>query len=136
MHTFNLFDSVKLKTAISSETSIENTIISPETPGAIVEILDDNAYMVEFFGGWLKYDEDSALISAKPSEYGAFRETLDVSFVTSEQLVLLQPASETVGRKTQLFALIEQLPASLVAEVADFAEFLLEKQQRTSVAYS
>jgi hypothetical protein len=40
---------------------------------------------------------------------------------------LLRPASETVGIRAQLLALIEELSDPLLQEIADFAEFLKQK---------
>ncbi|MEM7531824.1 MAG: DUF4926 domain-containing protein [Chloroflexota bacterium] len=102
MHKFDLFDSVQLNTIILGENLSEGRPILSGTLGVIVEILDDDAYLVEFFGdNWLKYSfEESTLVPAKPFDSDAFQETLDVSFVTSSQLALLQSASETMARKT------------------------------------
>jgi len=64
------------------------------------------------------------------SESGAFRETLDVVTVISEQLILVYSLREMAGRRAHLFTILEELPASLIPEVADFAESLLGKQSQ------
>lgn len=122
---FNLFDTVSLVKAIplsDSGTAPANTV------GAIVEILrDGEAYLVELFGDWVKYDADENLIPASRDELDAFIETISVEMVRPQQIRLLKPASETVGIRARLLALIDAMPDPLLQEVADFAESLQNK---------
>ena len=51
---YKLFDSVKLTEAIPLT---DGGMAEAGTVGAIVEVLEEGeAYLVEFFGGWVKYD--------------------------------------------------------------------------------
>lgn len=134
MPKFYLFDGVKLKVPMTSPIG---NFIAANTSGTIVEILgDDEAYLVEFFGDWVKLDDSGNTIPTHLPDTNAFRETLDVLTIAPEQLILVQPAAETVGPRMLLATLLDEMPTSLVAEVADFAKFLLEKQRRASVAHS
>ena len=118
--------------------ALEGGDIAPEgTPGAIVEVFKDGeAFMVEFFGGWVKTNEEGDFVSASPEEPGAFMETLGIETVYPHQLTLVKPAREMMGVKAYLNVVLEQLSEDLLAEVSDFAEFLQQKQQQKRVASS
>ena len=65
------------------------------TVGAIVEVLKNGeAYLVELFGNWVKYDEQGNFVSATQAEKEAFMETIGVEIVYPNQLVLAVPAKE------------------------------------------
>ena len=91
----HLFDSVKLTEAILLT---EGGIASEGTPGAIVEVLGNGeAYLVELFGGWVKYDDQENFLSATPQEKGAFMETIGVETVYPHQLKLVKTVRKTVS---------------------------------------
>lgn len=126
---FNLFDSVKLREAIA----LNSTHIAPEaTLGIIVEVFSDGeAYLIELFGGWVKYDATDDLVPATPDDPDSFLETTGVATVYPHQLRLVKPASETVGIRAQLLASLEGMPDAMLEEITDFAEFLRQKQAKT-----
>ena len=94
MSKFELFDGVKL----TEQIPLTDGGIAPiGTVGAIVEVLKDGeAYLVELFGDWIKYDEQGNFISANQTEKGAFMETIGVEIVYPHQLILTVPAKETM----------------------------------------
>jgi len=54
MSKFHLFDAIRLKTPV---VDLNKKLIPADTPGTVVDILgDDEAYLVELFGEWVKYD--------------------------------------------------------------------------------
>jgi hypothetical protein len=124
---FQMFDSVKL----TEEISLHDGGVAPVgTIGAIVESFQSGeAYMVELFGDWVKYDEQGNFVLASPEQEGAFVETIGVETVFLHQLKLLKPARETVGLKAHLQSIIEELSDGRLAELRDFADFLRTKQQ-------
>ena len=122
---FKLFDTVQLTEAIATS---DDSQLPPDTIGTVVESLNDGeAYLVELFGDWVKYDADENLVATDRNDPGAFIETLAIETVSPHQIHLLRPASETVGIRAQLLALIEELSDPLLQEIADFAEFLKQK---------
>lgn len=128
MIDYRLFDSVKLKEAISLTDGGRAAV---GTVGAIVEVFNDGeAYLVELFGQWVKYDEQENFVPAAPIDEGSFMETIGVETVYPHQLELVQRASETVSVRGHLLSLLDELSAEKVAEVRDFAEFLQQKQTR------
>ncbi len=128
---FQLFDSVKLTEEIPLT---DGGTAAVGTVGAIVEVFNDGkAYMVELFGGWVKYDEQENFVPASQSEKGSFMETIGVETVYSQQLQLVKPASETVGVRAQLLSVLDDLPEDLLAEVKIFADFLRQKQQQKRI---
>lgn len=132
MTRFQLFDSVKLSESV---TLAEGEVASAGTRGAIVELLaDGEAYMVELFGDWVKIDDKGNWILASANDPDAFTETLGVATVSLGQIELLTPAEKTTGAKTHLLAIVEDLPEQAVIEVADFAEFLRQKQKTREMA--
>lgn len=125
---FNLFDTVKLKEPLLLSL-VE--AVPKETIGIIVEILGQSeAYLVELFGDWVKYDEQETLVVATSKDPNAFRETISVETVYPHQICLVKPARETVGIRAQLLTLINELPDATLEEVKDFAEFLKQKQHQ------
>jgi hypothetical protein len=94
MNKFQLFDGVKL----TEDVPLTDGGIAPiGTVGAIVEVLKNGeAYLVELFGGWVKYDEQGNFVSATQAEKGAFMETIGVEIVFSHQLFLTVSAKETM----------------------------------------
>lgn len=132
MKKFNLFDGVKL----TEEIPLTDGGKAPVgIVGAIVEVLNDGeAYIVELFGGWVKYDEQGNFLPATQDEEGSFMETIGVETAYPHQLVLTVPARETMGVRAHLAALLDDLSDDLVAEVRDFAEFLRYKHQQKSAS--
>jgi hypothetical protein len=109
-------------------------VIPEGTPGTIVEVLHEGeAYLVEFFGDWVKRDSQGNFVPSDGSDPEAFKETLGVEVVYPHQLRLVKPASETVGARVQLLSVMDELSEELLEEVVDFAEFLRQKQRRRSV---
>ncbi|MCT7966446.1 DUF2281 domain-containing protein [Laspinema sp. D1] len=132
MAQFQLFDGVKLTEAISLN---DGGVAQVETVGTIVEVLGEGkAYIVELFGGWVKYDENGNFVSATQDEAESFMETIGVETVYPHQLVLTIPAREAMGVREHLTAVLDNLSDDLVAEVRDFAEFLQQKQQQNQVS--
>lgn len=128
MSRFNLFDTVKLKEAIPL---IEGGTAPEETIGAIVEVFNDGeGYMVELFGGWVKYDDQENFVPSDREDPNSFMETIGLETVSPQQLSLVKPAKETVGVRAQLLALLDELSENSIEEVKDFAEFLREKQRK------
>lgn len=124
---YNLFDSVKLKEAIPLS---DGGMAEVGTVGAIVEVLEEGeAYLVELFGEWVKYDEGGNFVPAASQSPGTFRETIGIEMVYSQQLELIQPARETVSVRAHLLSLLDELTEEKLAEVRDFAEFLQQKQK-------
>jgi len=137
MMQFQLFDVVKLKEPIhisdpSWSIALSEGDAAPEgTPGTIVEVFNNGeAYMVELFGSWVKYDEQGDFVPASRSDAASFMETIGVETVYPHQLRLVKPAKEMMGARGHLVSILEDLPEELIAEVRDFAEFLQQKQQR------
>lgn len=129
MTRFQLFDNIKLTENISLS---DGGIAPQETKGTIVEVFNNGeAYLVELFGGWVKYDSEGNFIQVNKDEKDAFMETLGVETVYDYQMSLTVSAREIMGVKEHLNALLETLPDNLVVEVRDFAEFLQQKQQLT-----
>ncbi len=124
---YNLFDSVRLKEAISLT---DGGMAEAGTVGAIVEIFNEGeAYLVELFGGWVKYDESENFIPAASQGQNIFRETIGIETVYPQQLELVQPARETVSVRAHLLSLLDELSEEKLALVRDFAEFLQQKQK-------
>jgi hypothetical protein len=125
---YRLFDSVKLKEAISLS---DGGMAAVGTVGAIVEVFNDGeAYLVELFGQWVKYDEQENFVPATPDEKGSFMETIGIETVYPHQLELLERASTTVNVRGHLLSLLDELSEEKVAQVRDFAEFLQQKKTK------
>jgi hypothetical protein len=132
MANFQLFDGVKLTEDIPL---IDSGVAQVGTVGAVVEVLGNGkAYLVELFGGWVKYDEHGDFMPATQDEPGSFMETIGVETVYPHQLVLTIPAREAMGVREHLTAVLDNLSDDLVAEVRDFAEFLQQKEQQKQVS--
>ena len=137
MKPLNLLDQVQLVEAISLTGEMSNALEPGElapagTVGTIVEVLEPGqAFLVELFGDWVKLRGAEGLCRAEAHEGGAFRETLGVEVVYSQQMALLGRSRET---KVDLFRLLDDMPEELLAEVQTFAEFLFYRQQRQSPA--
>lgn len=130
--TFNLFDTVRLRESID----LGNGIHAPAgTLGSIVEVLNQGeAYLVECFGDWVKYDAEGNFEPANRADSEAFIETLGVETVYPHQLQLVKLAEESVGVRAQLLTLIEDMPEVLLEEVKDFAEFIQQRKTKVSKA--
>ena len=103
---YKLFDSVRLTEAISLS---DGEMAEAGTAGAIVEILEEGkADLVELFGGWVKYDQQENFVPAVSQEQEAFRETIGIETVYSQQLELVQPARETVSVRAHLLSLLKE----------------------------
>jgi len=130
MSKFQMFDSVTLNQDIQLHTGG----IAPQgTDGAIVEIFKDGeAYLVELFGGWLKFTTEGDAIETSQDDPEAFRDTLDVETIYPHQinLVNVDQQSDKHKVKQQLLALLELLPEESIVQVKDFTEFLCYKQQQ------
>ena len=125
---YRLFDSVKLKEAISLT---DGGMAAVGTVGAIVEVFNDGeAYLLELFGQWVKYDEQENVMPATPQEKGSFMETMGVETVYPHQIELLEKASSTVNVRGHLLSLLDELSEEKVAQVRDFAEFLQQKKTK------
>jgi hypothetical protein len=131
---FDLFDTVKLKEAISltgGPANSDQDVASEGTLGVIVEVYNQGeAYEVELFGGWVKYDEQD-LIPATREDPDSFTETIGVETLYPHQIHLVKPAHETVGIRAQLLAVIDELSDNNLEQVKDFAEFLKQKHRKT-----
>ena len=102
--TFNLFDMVRLKEDIDSGDGVH---VPAGTLGSIVEVLNQGeAYLVECFSGWVKYDAEGDFEPANQADPEAFLETLGVETVYPHQLQLVKSAEESVGVRAQLLTLI------------------------------
>ncbi|MEM9218127.1 MAG: hypothetical protein AAGD25_27765 [Cyanobacteria bacterium P01_F01_bin.150] len=124
--TLNLFDTVRLKENIDLGDGVD---APTGTLGSIVEVLNQgDAYLVECFGNWVKYDAEGHFVPSNQSDPDAFVETLGVETVYSHQLELVKPAKKSVGVRSQLLAVIEDMPEALLEEVKDFAEFVRERK--------
>lgn len=128
MTQFQLFDGVQL---LESVQLVEGDIAPEGTSGAIVEVFNSGeAFLVELFGQWVKYDDTGDFIPATQDDPDAFMETLGVETVYSHQIKLLAAAREVMGDRSSLRVLASELSDDLVAEVLDFAEFLKQRQQK------
>lgn len=115
MTQFQLFDGVKL---IEDIPLTDGGVVNEGTIGTIVEVLGEGkAYIVELFGGWVKYDENGNFVSATQDEAELFMETIGVETVYPHQLVLTIPDRETMGVREHLTAVLDNLSDDLVAEV-------------------
>ena len=130
MSKFQIFDSVTL----NQDIQLHSGGIAPQgTDGAIVEIFKDGeAYLVELFGGWLKFTTEGEMIETSQDDPKAFRDTLDLETIYPHQinLVNVDQQSDKHKVKQQLLALLELLPEESILQVKDFTEFLCYKQQQ------
>ena len=125
---FQLFDSVKLTEEIPLT---DGGTVAVGTVGAIVEVFNNGeAYLVELFGDWVKYDEQENFVPASREHKGAFMETIGVETVYPQQLKLVKPARETMGVRGHLLAILDNLSEKELIEIRNFAESLQQKQQQ------
>ena len=90
MSPFDLFDSVKLREPLPLS---EGGVLPVGTPGAIVEVFDEGeAYLVEFFGTWVKLDDQGGFIPASQEEEESFMQTVGVEVAKPEHLPPSSPA--------------------------------------------
>ncbi|MEI6428675.1 MAG: hypothetical protein WCO45_09875 [Pseudanabaena sp. ELA607] len=130
MSKFQMFDSV----ALNQDIQLHTGAIAPQgTDGAIVEIFKDGeAYLVELFGGWLKFTTEGDAIETSQDDPEAFRDTLDVETIYPHQINLVTAHQQTDKQKVkqQLLALLDLLPEESILQIKDFTEFLCYKQQQ------
>jgi hypothetical protein len=130
MSQYNLFDSVELTESISLHKGGTAPI---GTTGAIAEFFNQGeAYEVELFGGWVKYDTQGNFIPSNRADPDSFVETIGLATLYPHQFKVVIPASETVSVRARLAAILEELSEERLAAVEDFADFL-RHQQRQSI---
>lgn len=122
MTHFKLFDTIKI---IQELPLLKDKIVPVNTLGIIVEIYNNGeAYDVELLGDWVKYNPNGEMISSSPDTPDSFIESTGVVTLYPHQMRLVRPASETVGIRAQLFALLDELPDDKLSQVKNFAESL------------
>ena len=122
MPTYYLFDSVKLTQEIKI---YKGDLIPQDTIGTIVEIYNNGeAYEVELFGDLVEYDQTGQFIPSNSQNPNAFVETSAVETLYPYQVTLVKAASQTVGIRAQLLALLDELSEDKLTQVRDFAETL------------
>ena len=120
MNLLNLFDTVKLTQDIKT---YKGGTLPQNTVGNIVEIYNNGeAYEVELFGHWVEYDQTGQFMPSNPQSPNAFVETIAVETLYSNQIVLVKPASQTVGIHAQLLAILDELLEGKLTQVRDFAQ--------------
>jgi hypothetical protein len=125
MSQFQLFDSIKLTDALPLD---DGKIAPIGAPGAIVEVFNNGeAYLVELFGGWVTAEVGQDFSPADRREANSFMETIGVETVYPHQIRLVKSAGETNGVRSQLLALMDELPDAKLETIRDFAEFLKSK---------
>lgn len=128
MSQFQLFDSVQ---TLDSVPLTEGGVAPGGTTGAIVEVFNEGeAFLIELFGQWVKYDNEGDFVPSNQDDPNAFMETLGVERVYPHQITLLAAARDVMGDRSSLRVLADELSDDLVAEVLDFAEFLKQRRQR------
>lgn len=128
MSQFQLFDSVQ---TLDSVPLTEGEVAPAGTTGAIVEVFNEGeAFLIELFGQWVKYDSEGDFVPSTQDDPNAFMETLGVERVYPHQITLLAAARDVMGDRSSLRVLADELSDDLVAEVLDFAEFLKQRRQR------
>lgn len=131
MSKFQMFETITLNQDIQLQTG---GTAPRGTDGAILEILKDGeAYLVELFGGWLKFTTEGDTIESSQDDPEAFRNTLDVETIYPDQInpVHVQQ-SKKQKVKQQLLTLLEMLPEASILQIKDFTEFLYYKQKQAS----
>ena len=125
MSQFQLFDSIKLTEALSLETGTTAPI---GAPGAIVEVFNHGeAYLVELFGGWVTAEVGKDFSPTDPHNPNSFMETIGLETVYPHQMYLVKSDCQTSGTRSQLLALMDELPEAKLETIRDFAEFLKSK---------
>ncbi|MFN5139362.1 MAG: hypothetical protein ACK5HK_14320, partial [Pseudanabaena sp.] len=131
---FQMFDSVTL----NQDIQLHSGGIAPQgIDGAIVEIFKDGeAYLVELFGGWLKFTTEGDMIETSQDDPEAFRDTLDVETLYPHQINAINAHQQSDKQKVkqQLLELLELLPEESILQVKEFTEFLCYKQKATSTS--
>ena len=121
-----MFDLVELSEPISIHGDFTNsleqyTMIPAGTTGTIVEVLEeDQAYLVELWGNWIRCQDNQKLEQVKPDSQDKFRETLGVEVVYIHQLEIVEKPRQFRG---DLLNLLENLPEELLAEVKILLSF-------------
>jgi hypothetical protein len=124
MSQFQLFDSIKLTDALPLD---DGEVAPIGAPGAIVEVFNNGeAYLVELFGGWVTAEVGQDFSPADRREANSFMETIGVETVYPHQIHLVKSA-KTNGVRSQLLALMDELPDAKLETIRDFAEFLKSK---------
>jgi len=122
MNPLNLFDTVKLTQEIETA---QGDLIPSDTVGTIVEIYNNGeAYEVELFGDWVEYDQTGQFIPSNSQNPHAFVKTIAVETLYPHQIMLVKAASQTVGIRAQLLAILDELSEDKLTQVRDFAETL------------
>jgi hypothetical protein len=122
MNNFNLFDAVKLNQEIKT---YQGRLIPKDTIGNVVEIYNDGeAYEIELFGNWIEYDTQGNIIPSDSHSPHAFIETIAVETLYPWQITLVKTASQTVGMRAQLLAILDELSEEKLGQVRDFVETL------------
>ncbi|PSN11857.1 hypothetical protein C7293_22625 [filamentous cyanobacterium CCT1] len=67
---------------------------------------EGEAFLVELFGQWVKYDDTGDFIPAAQDDPEAFMETLGVETVYPHQIKLLAAARESMGDRSSLRVLV------------------------------
>ncbi|MFM8295970.1 MAG: DUF4926 domain-containing protein [Microcystaceae cyanobacterium] len=122
MNPLNLFDTVKLTQEIETA---QGDLIPSDTVGTIVEIYNNGeAYEVELFGDWVEYEQTGQFIPSNSQNPRAFVKTIAVETLYPHQIMLVKAASQTVGIRAQLLAILDELSEDKLTQVRDFAETL------------
>jgi hypothetical protein len=125
MSQFQLFDSITLADALPLD---DGKIAPIGSPGAIVEVFNNGeAYLVELFGGWVTAEVGKEFSPADRCDSNSFMETIGLETVYPHQIQLIKSAGETNEIRSQLLALMDELPDAKLEKVRDFAEFLKSK---------
>ena len=122
MNHLNLFDTVKLTQNITTH---QGDNIPQNTVGTIVEVHHEGeAYEVELFGNWVEYDSQGNIIPSNIESPHTFMKTIAVETLYPQQITLIKTASQTVGIRAQLLAILDELSEEKLNQVRDFAETL------------
>jgi len=122
MNRFSLFDTVKLTQDIKTN---DGDTVTEHTVGTIVEVYNEGeAYEVELFGNWVEYNVHGTVIPSNAQRPHSFVETIAVETLYPEQIMLVKTASDTVGIRAQLLAILDELSEDKLNQVKDFAETL------------
>lgn len=122
MNPLNLFDTVKL---VQEIITYQGDNIPQNTVGTIVEVHNQGeAYEVELFGNWVKYDSQGNIIPSNIQNPHAFVEAIAVETLHPHQVTLVKTANQTVGTRAQLLAILDELSEEKLNQVRDFAETL------------
>ena len=100
INQFELFDVVRVN---ADTLGSGGQPIAVGTTGTVMEVLDNGAaYLVELLGDWATDDDSTTFFVLAEAEVpDIFRETLGIEVFQIEQLELVKPAAETVGRQAR-----------------------------------